>query len=57
LFLSGFHEIQNPAQIRGLEFTLALHLKIPHKKQFFKGKFWPKRPFLGLPDWSGGQKF
>ena len=53
----GLHETQIPAQIRGFEFTLALHLKIPHKFRFFKVKFRPKRPFLGLPDWCGGQKF
>jgi hypothetical protein len=56
-FISGLHEIQIPAQIGGLEITLALHLKFPHKFLFFKVKFRPKRPFLVLPNWHGGQKF
>jgi len=56
-YLSGLHEIQIPAQIRGFEIRLALHLKIPHKFRFFKVKFRPKRPFLVLPNWHGGQKF
>jgi hypothetical protein len=57
LNICGLHEIQIPAQNRGFEITLALHLKFPHKLQFFKVKFRPKRPFLMLPDWHGGQKF
>jgi metallo-beta-lactamase family protein len=57
VIICGLHEIQIPAQNRGFEITLALHLKFPHKLQFFKVKFRPKRPFLMLPDWHGGQKF
>jgi hypothetical protein len=35
ILLCGLHEIQNPAQIWGFEFTLALHLKNPAQMAVF----------------------
>jgi len=53
----GFTKFKIPHKLRVLNLHLPSTLKTPHKWQFFKGKFQPKRPILGLPDWCGGQKF